>query len=95
MEGDLSLDGVIFTPHTLEPLKELDIDTHKVTNLAPKLHAHAVQYAYKLASIRCATEKTSFNSSTRSGTGYWTKQKAKPTNCAVPGGGGGGAAAVA
>jgi len=30
----------------------------KVTKLAVKLHAHSVQYAYKLVSTRCALEKT-------------------------------------
>eukprot|EP00983_Pelagomonas_calceolata_P082811 1156023-Pelagomonas_calceolata.AAC.1 len=33
--------GVIYTLHTLEPLKELGLDTHKATRLALKLHAHS------------------------------------------------------
>eukprot|EP00983_Pelagomonas_calceolata_P112095 1159849-Pelagomonas_calceolata.AAC.5 len=47
---------------TLEPLEELGLDTHTATKLALKLHAHSVQYAYKLASTRRALEKTPFNS---------------------------------
>eukprot|EP00983_Pelagomonas_calceolata_P113864 1160031-Pelagomonas_calceolata.AAC.4 len=35
----LGVGGVIYTPHTLEPLTELGIDTHKATELALKLHA--------------------------------------------------------
>eukprot|EP00983_Pelagomonas_calceolata_P121384 1160794-Pelagomonas_calceolata.AAC.6 len=40
--------------HTLEPLKELGLDTHTATKLALKLYAHSVQCAYKLASTRRA-----------------------------------------
>ncbi len=36
----------------------LGLDPHKVTKLAVKLHAHLVQYAYKLVRTRCALEKT-------------------------------------
>eukprot|EP00983_Pelagomonas_calceolata_P074367 1152529-Pelagomonas_calceolata.AAC.3 len=48
----LGVGGVIYTPYTLKPLKELGLDTHTATKLALKLHAHSVQYAYKLASVR-------------------------------------------
>eukprot|EP00983_Pelagomonas_calceolata_P059542 1145958-Pelagomonas_calceolata.AAC.2 len=34
--------GVIYTPHTLEPLKKLGLDTHAAIKLALKLHAHSV-----------------------------------------------------
>eukprot|EP00983_Pelagomonas_calceolata_P043973 1139107-Pelagomonas_calceolata.AAC.3 len=44
----LGVSGVIYTPHTLEPLKELGLDTHAATKLALKLHAHSVQYAHNL-----------------------------------------------
>eukprot|EP00983_Pelagomonas_calceolata_P123300 1160993-Pelagomonas_calceolata.AAC.1 len=54
--------GVIYSPHTLEPVKELDLDTHTATKLALKLHAHSVQYPCKLASTRRALVKTSLNS---------------------------------
>eukprot|EP00983_Pelagomonas_calceolata_P004352 141832-Pelagomonas_calceolata.AAC.1 len=57
----LGVGGVICTPHTLEPLKELGLDTYKATKVARKLHAHSVHYAYKLASTRRALDKTSFN----------------------------------
>eukprot|EP00983_Pelagomonas_calceolata_P103630 1158931-Pelagomonas_calceolata.AAC.1 len=55
------LDGIIYTPHTLEPLKELGLDSDRATKLALKLHARSVQCAYKLASTRRTLEKTSFN----------------------------------
>eukprot|EP00983_Pelagomonas_calceolata_P034891 1093132-Pelagomonas_calceolata.AAC.1 len=58
----LCVGGVVYTPHTLEPLKELGLDTHTDIRLALKLHAHFVQYAFKLASTRRALEKTSLNS---------------------------------
>eukprot|EP00983_Pelagomonas_calceolata_P078425 1154246-Pelagomonas_calceolata.AAC.4 len=66
----IGVGGVIYNPHTLEPLNELGLDTHAATNLALKLHSHSVQYAEKLASIRRALgkgkeralEKTSFTS---------------------------------
>eukprot|EP00983_Pelagomonas_calceolata_P079373 1154634-Pelagomonas_calceolata.AAC.5 len=48
----LGVGGVIYTPHTLEPLNELGLDTHEATRLARKLHAHSVQFPYKLASTR-------------------------------------------
>eukprot|EP00983_Pelagomonas_calceolata_P015500 491485-Pelagomonas_calceolata.AAC.1 len=47
----------IYTPYTLEPLKELGLDIHAATKLALKLHAHSVQYADKLVSTRRALEK--------------------------------------
>eukprot|EP00983_Pelagomonas_calceolata_P061588 1146898-Pelagomonas_calceolata.AAC.1 len=58
----LGMEGVIYTPHTLEPLKELGLDTHTATRLALKLHAHSVQYAYTLSSTRSALEKTPLKS---------------------------------
>eukprot|EP00983_Pelagomonas_calceolata_P016256 514495-Pelagomonas_calceolata.AAC.4 len=48
--------------HTLETLEELGLDTHTVTKLALKLHAHSVQDACKLASIRRAPEEANLNS---------------------------------
>eukprot|EP00983_Pelagomonas_calceolata_P033113 1037600-Pelagomonas_calceolata.AAC.2 len=54
----LSVGGVIYTTHNLDHLKELGLDTHTATRLALKVHAHSVQYAYKLASTRHALEKT-------------------------------------
>eukprot|EP00983_Pelagomonas_calceolata_P074622 1152623-Pelagomonas_calceolata.AAC.1 len=58
----LGVGGVIYTPYTLEPLKELGLDTHTANRLALKLHAHSVQYAYKLSSTRRAFEKTPLKS---------------------------------
>eukprot|EP00983_Pelagomonas_calceolata_P119973 1160656-Pelagomonas_calceolata.AAC.9 len=57
----LGVGGVIYNPHTLEPLKGLGLDTHKATKHGLKLHAHSVQYAFILASTTRALEKTSFN----------------------------------
>eukprot|EP00983_Pelagomonas_calceolata_P062107 1147141-Pelagomonas_calceolata.AAC.1 len=53
---------VVYTPHALEPFKELDLETYTAIKLALKLCAHSVQYAYKLASTRRALEKASFYS---------------------------------
>eukprot|EP00983_Pelagomonas_calceolata_P053585 1143352-Pelagomonas_calceolata.AAC.2 len=61
----LGVGGIIYNPHTLEPLKELVFDTHKAIKIALKLHAHSVQYACKFASIRRTLKKTSFNSHQR------------------------------
>eukprot|EP00983_Pelagomonas_calceolata_P115169 1160167-Pelagomonas_calceolata.AAC.10 len=60
----LGVGGVIYTPHTLEPLKELGLDIHEAIKLALKLYAHSVQYAYKfkVASTRHNLEKVSTNS---------------------------------
>eukprot|EP00983_Pelagomonas_calceolata_P053268 1143232-Pelagomonas_calceolata.AAC.1 len=57
----LGVGGVIYTPHTLEPLKELGLDTHTAIKLALILHAYSFQYAYKLVSTS-ALEKAPFNS---------------------------------
>eukprot|EP00983_Pelagomonas_calceolata_P076834 1153592-Pelagomonas_calceolata.AAC.1 len=66
----LGVGGVIYTPHTLEPLKELGLDSLTAIKLALKLHAHSVQYNYKLVSIRRAFEKTSFNFQARATASY-------------------------
>jgi len=57
----LGVGGTIYIPHTLEPLKQLGLDSQRSTKLALKLHAHSVRYAYKLTSTRRALEKTSHN----------------------------------
>eukprot|EP00983_Pelagomonas_calceolata_P124823 1161146-Pelagomonas_calceolata.AAC.7 len=38
---------MIYTPHTLELLKELGLDTHKAIKLALQLHTHSVQHEKK------------------------------------------------
>eukprot|EP00983_Pelagomonas_calceolata_P008508 278629-Pelagomonas_calceolata.AAC.5 len=58
----LGMDGVIYSPHTLEPLKELGLSTYEATKLSLKLHAHSFRHAYKLASTTHALEKTPLNS---------------------------------
>ncbi len=50
--------GTIYSPCILEPLKRLGLDPQKAIKLAVKLHAHSIQYAYKLVSTRRALEKT-------------------------------------
>ncbi len=50
--------GTINSPYSLEPLKRLGLDPQKVTNLAVKLHAHSIQYAYKLVCTRRVLQKT-------------------------------------
>jgi len=44
--------GIIFRPLTLEHLPKLGLDPHKAGKLALELHAHSIQYAYKLVSTR-------------------------------------------
>ncbi len=39
----LGVEGTIYRPSSLEPLKHLRLDPQKVTKLAVKLHAHLVQ----------------------------------------------------
>jgi len=39
--------GINYSPLSMEPLKNLGLDPQKATELAVKLHAHLVQYAYK------------------------------------------------
>eukprot|EP00983_Pelagomonas_calceolata_P080101 1154999-Pelagomonas_calceolata.AAC.5 len=58
----LGVGGAFYTPHILEPLKELDLDIFQTTKLSLKLHTHSVQYAYELAGTRRALESTPLNS---------------------------------
>eukprot|EP00983_Pelagomonas_calceolata_P045515 1139774-Pelagomonas_calceolata.AAC.1 len=51
--------GVIYIPHTLEPLKKLGLDSHTDIKFAQKLHARSVQCACKLVSTRRALENFS------------------------------------
>ena len=53
--------GIIYRPHTLEPLQKLGLDPHKAVKLALELHAHSIQYAYKLVSTQRALEKSIYN----------------------------------
>ncbi len=63
--------GTIYSPYSLEPLKRLGLGPLKATKLAVKLHAHSVQFAYKLVCTRRALEKTfCYKSSSRPGMGY-------------------------
>eukprot|EP00983_Pelagomonas_calceolata_P046979 1140417-Pelagomonas_calceolata.AAC.2 len=38
---------IIYTPHTLEPLKKIGLGTHTAIKLALKLHAHPVHYSHE------------------------------------------------
>ena len=48
--------GVMYTSHTLEPLKNLGLDPQRLKSLALKLHAHSVHYAHKLVQTRRSLE---------------------------------------
>ncbi len=52
----LGVGHVIYIPHTLVPLKSLDLDSQRVKELALKLHAHSVHYAHKLVQTRRSLE---------------------------------------
>jgi len=52
----LGVGGVIYIPHTLEPLKSLGLDSQRAKSLALKLHAHSVHYAHKLVQTRRSLE---------------------------------------
>eukprot|EP00983_Pelagomonas_calceolata_P009828 318384-Pelagomonas_calceolata.AAC.1 len=55
----------VFTAYTLDQYRRLRVDPQRSTKLARKLHAHTVQYAHQLISIRRAIE----NKSTRHNSG--------------------------
>ena len=44
----LGVGGTIYNTHTLEPFKELGLDSQRVEKLASKLHVHSVIFAAKL-----------------------------------------------
>ena len=46
--------GTIYNNHTLEPYKDLGLDSQKVKEFATKLHVHSVNYAAKLVHTRHA-----------------------------------------
>eukprot|EP00983_Pelagomonas_calceolata_P080047 1154968-Pelagomonas_calceolata.AAC.2 len=52
----LGVGGPSYTAHTPYYFRKIE-DPQKCTTLAPKLHAHSVQYAHKLTSTRRAIEK--------------------------------------
>jgi len=43
----LGVGGIIYRPHTLEPLQKLGLEPCKAVKLALKLYAHFIKYAYK------------------------------------------------
>jgi hypothetical protein len=48
----LEMGGTIYNNHTLEPLKELGLDSQKAKKLAAEFHVHSVNYAAKFVHIR-------------------------------------------
>jgi len=58
----LGVGGTIYNTHTLNPFKELGLDTQRVHKLASKLHVHSVNFAAKLVHTRRALSSTIINS---------------------------------
>jgi hypothetical protein len=54
--------GTISNNHTLEPYKDLGLDSQKVKEFATKLHVHSVNYAAKLVHTRRALSGAIINS---------------------------------
>jgi len=54
----LGVGGTIYNKHTLEPLKELGLDSQRVKKLASKLHVYSVNFAAKLVYTRRAISST-------------------------------------
>jgi len=61
----------VYIPHTLDTLKKLGLDSHKINKLGLKHHEHFVQYAFTLVSTRRALEKSIDNSQHNSQEGVW------------------------
>jgi hypothetical protein len=58
----LERNGTIYNNHTLEPFKELGLDSQRIEKLASNLHVHFVNYAVKLVHTRRALSSTIINS---------------------------------
>ena len=54
----LGVRGTIYNNHTLEPFKELGLESQRVKKLASKLHVHSVNFAAKLVHNRRALSST-------------------------------------
>ena len=52
----LGVGGVIYTSHTLEPLRCVGLDPQRVKSLALKLHAYSVHHAHKIVQTRRSLE---------------------------------------
>jgi len=57
----LGVASTIYNNHTLEPFKELGLDSQRVRKLAFKLHVYSVKYAAKLIHTRRALSSTVIN----------------------------------
>ena len=57
----LGVGGTIYNNNTLEPFKELVLDSQRVKKPASKLHVHSVNYAAKLVHTRRALSSTIIN----------------------------------
>ena len=53
--------GTIYNNDTLEPIKELGLESQRVKKLASKLHVHSVNFAAKLFHTRSALSSTVIN----------------------------------
>ena len=54
--------GTIYNNHTLEPIKELGLDSQRDNDFASELHVHSVNYAAKLVHTKRALSSTAINS---------------------------------
>ena len=57
----MGVGGTIYSIHTLEPFKELGLDTQRAKKHASKLHVHSVNYATKLVHTKRALSSTIIN----------------------------------
>jgi len=57
----LGVGGTIYNNDTLEPIKELGLESQRVKKLASKLHVHSVNFAAKLFHTRSALSSTVIN----------------------------------
>ena len=58
----LGVGGTTYNTHTLEPFKDLGLDSQRVKKLASKVHVHSVNLAAKLVHTRRAFSRTVINS---------------------------------
>ena len=65
----LGVGCTIYNNYTLEPFKELGLDSQRGKKLASKLHVHSVYYAAKLVHTRHALSSTVINSHQKTASG--------------------------
>jgi len=74
----LGVGGTIYNNHTLEPFKELGLDSQRVKELVSKLRVHSVNYAAKLVHTRRALDNTIINCHQETVSGQACKPLADP-----------------